>query len=545
MKRALYGLFYCHYLMKKLLIILLLVSVFGFISSKAEVEKKLKAEVKSATVFLNGAQVNSEVRTEIEGGNTKFIISGIPGNLKPDEIQVKGKGEAIIVSTHYNPFSPNNPKSKEYHLLEDSLEHLQFEYDSLRQMEEVLKAEEQFIVGNKDIRSEEKGVKAHDLEDIADVYRERIVAIRGIILRNKIKQQKLEQKVMKIRIKKENYSFSHGEMIVTLNAPSKSAIVLEISYLTKNASWRPSYDLKGKNITEPLSLVYKADVEQHTNIPWENIKLSISTSSPTALAKKTKLEMWSVGNINYKKESTLLMEETVAVGYAATSKSDRSPKNSELSINTMENNIVSKENYSVEYEIQTPYSIPSDGNAQTLTIKTEKINPFYSHFIAPKKDKDALVLANITDWENLNLLKANANIFFEDVAAGSVLIDPSQTTDTLQIPVKKDKKVVVTREKIKDFTGKKFIGLFIRQEYGYLITVKNTNKEALNLTVQDQIPVSNDSQVEVEYINDSNAKLDSQTGVLSWDLHLEPTESKKIIFKFAVKYPKDKIIHGL
>ena len=178
--------------MKKSLFTLII--FLTFVYTYAQPEKRVKAEVKSATVFLQKAQVTSEVRTEIEAGTTKIVISGVPGDLKTEEIQVRGKGDGIIAGVNFRSRSMDASfKPKEIVLLEDSLEHLRFEIDSITQMEEILRAEEQMVYANKDIRSTEKGVKAHDLDDVADLYRDRLVGLRGIIIRNKTKREKLQK----------------------------------------------------------------------------------------------------------------------------------------------------------------------------------------------------------------------------------------------------------------------------------------------------------------------------------------------------------------
>ncbi|MBK9224860.1 MAG: DUF4139 domain-containing protein [Flavobacterium sp.] len=41
------------------------------------------------------------------------------------------------------------------------------------------------------------------------------------------------------------------------------------------------------------------------------------------------------------------------------------------------------------------------------------------------------------------------------------------------------------------------------------------------------------------------AKINAETGILTWDIDLKPNETKKIRISYRVKYPKDKIIGNL
>ena len=49
----------------------------------------------------------------------------------------------------------------------------------------------------------------------------------------------------------------------------------------------------------------------------------------------------------------------------------------------------------------------------------------------------------------------------------------------------------------------------------------------------------------VELLQSDKAKVNAETGILSWDLKLSPNEIKKIRISYKVKYPKDKTIENL
>ena len=69
--------------------------------------------------------------------------------------------------------------------------------------------------------------------------------------------------------------------------------------------------------------------------------------------------------------------------------------------------------------------------------------------------------------------------------------------------------------------------------------------KTVKIIVEDQIPVSQNSQIEVTTIDLGNAKHNKASGMLQWELTLQPNETKKVVYKFEVKYPKDRIIPAL
>ena len=167
-----------------------------------------------------------------------------------------------------------------------------------------------------------------------------------------------------------------------------------------------------------------------------------------------------------------------------------------------------------------------------------KLPAEFKYFCVPKINKDAFLIANISDWEKYNLLEGEANIFFEDTYVGKSLLDIRYATDTLQISLGKDKNVSVKREKMKDFTTKQFIGSKKEESRVWNITVKNNKSQSINMLVFDQVPVSTLEEIKVEILKISGAKHNQETGEIKWDFSIEPNENKIFELNYSVKYPK-------
>ena len=57
--------------------------------------------------------------------------------------------------------------------------------------------------------------------------------------------------------------------------------------------------------------------------------------------------------------------------------------------------------------------------------------------------------------------------------------------------------------------------------------------------VQDQIPVTQNAEIEIEALELSKGKLDAQTGIVEWKFTLKAKAKKDIEFKYEVKFDKD------
>ncbi|OQP63343.1 TonB-dependent receptor [Niastella vici] len=197
----------------------------------------------------------------------------------------------------------------------------------------------------------------------------------------------------------------------------------------------------------------------------------------------------------------------------------------------------------VVFDIDLPYDVPSNGKEQNVNLKDFKIPALYKYYSVPKIDKDAYLLGEVVDWEALNLLPGEANIIFEGTYIGKTTINAESVQDTLNLTLGRDKRVVVTREKLADFSSVKFLGSNKKQTFTYEITIRNNKKEAVQMELRDQYPLSTNKDIEVELLQSDGASVNSETGILTWKPQLAPGEIKKFRVSYSVKYPKDKLIN--
>ena len=89
-------------------------------------------------------------------------------------------------------------------------------------------------------------------------------------------------------------------------------------------------------------------------------------------------------------------------------------------------------------------------------------------------------------------------------------------------------------------------GTLARVTYVYVTRIENFRKTAVELTLFDQIPVAQDSDIEVEMRRETTPPTwKGSNGTLRWDLSLDAGESREIRLEYRVLYPANKAIGGL
>jgi len=204
--------------------------------------------------------------------------------------------------------------------------------------------------------------------------------------------------------------------------------------------------------------------------------------------------------------------------------------------------IIEERTTNIEFVIEIPYTIPSDGKNYSVDIQKLMIPATYEYSVTPKLETDVFLKAMVIGWDEYNLLKGDANLYFEGTYIGKTFLNVNSVEDTLNISLGRDQNIVVTREKVKEFSSKQFLGAYKKEQRGWEINVRNKKKQKIHILVTDQFPVSGNSEIEVQQIDSGGAKLDNETGILTWNLDLEPGASKKLAFKYSVRYPKKEVI---
>lgn len=195
------------------------------------------------------------------------------------------------------------------------------------------------------------------------------------------------------------------------------------------------------------------------------------------------------------------------------------------------------------FEIQKSHSIASDGDIAVIEIENYELPASYSYFAAPLLNENVFLTAKIDNWEQYNLLPAEANVYFEGSYSGKTNINPNQTTDTLIISLGVDPNVVVKRTQPKDFKKNAFIGSNKIITKYFDIELKNNKSASIEIELYDRIPISQNKQIKVDDIETGTSEYDDKKGVLKWKTKLSANDKKTYTFSYVIKYPKYKRVN--
>ncbi len=292
----------------------------------------------------------------------------------------------------------------------------------------------------------------------------------------------------------------------------------------------------------------------NTSIDWEDVKITLSTADPYQSASKPLLSPWMLSQHNFAMNNSNFQQGQGRLN-SQVQVMDNSFNDNELAGDASiplpsapGGGVVRFEQIEVselsnDFVIAEPYSIPADHKPYSIDIITHDLDATFKHYVVPKLDKDAFLLAQITGWEDLDLIDGPMNVYHGDSYIGEANLSTRTLRDTLDLSLGRDKNVIVTRVKQKELSKKQLFGSDRKVTLAYKINIKNNHNKPIDIEVQDQIPISNDKDITVTLTDKDNAEYTKPTGKLIWKFNNIPSGEKRVIdFSFTIKHPKSKPI---
>ena len=284
---------------KKILIPILFLTV-GF-SAHAQENKEItvKTTVSDVTVFIKGAQVTRKTSVNFPAGKSSLRFTNLSPYIDAKSVQVKVDGAVMVMSVNHalnynDTVKLNNEVAAYVKQIEAIDEKIKTEQINL----DIVAEEISFLKENIKISGTNNGIEYNNLKLTAEYYNQQMAAMtsKKAEINKKIKTLNEEKSSIQKRIASAGNVKPEptGEIVLTADCKTALSAPVELSYYVNNASWFPSYDIRAKDITQPIDLVYKANVMQNTKEEWKNVKLRISSANPRLGSVAPKLKIYTL-----------------------------------------------------------------------------------------------------------------------------------------------------------------------------------------------------------------------------------------------------------
>jgi TonB-dependent SusC/RagA subfamily outer membrane receptor len=589
--------------MKKLMLTLLVTAGLHHILI-AQTEKDVTSKITKVIVYSQGAQIENVASFDLLQGKMLLSFKNLSPYINKESIRVDGDGNYTILNVQLQVDYMNQlEKSKTLSDLNASIEQLKNKTEEEDTWIKILNEKKSFLEANKNVTGKDQPVVPEVFKSLNTIYGENYEKLSLEILKRQrtIKEyakelQKLNNQIASLNAQRDLPS---GTITITIDAKKTQLSKMKLSYIVNGASWYPSYDIRFIDINKPLLISYKANVTQNTGVDWKDVDLVLSTARTNVSAQLPSLStnylqfsqpfnqmlkgraagvaisnsiaMPSQAQVEMKSEvpnnplyvvdgeprediSSIPPEaiESMQVlrDASATSVYGSRGANGVIIVTTKKDEemynlpttVTSKNETSNEFMVAAKQSINSDNKLNTITFKEVNLISTYEYQSIPKMAKNVYLVGKVNDWHKADLMDGEANIYLENSFVGKSQINTQQYSDTLDISFGIDNNIMINREKIKDYSESQMIGSNKKETYAWKITVRNNKSYPVKAKIWDQVPISSTKEIEVETLELSGGSMNQNTGKVKWLVDLGANETKQLILKYSVKYPKDKTV---
>ena len=524
-----------------------------------QAQKQISAKLTDATVYLRGAALTHTASATLKSGSQEVIIDGLSPDIEINSLKVSANGVLISATEFTQDYLTPREQAAHIKKLQDSLDYYQ---EQLKDVQNELAVHKQLLKlvtdGTQNNMSQKEGtVTIADINANMELYRTKAAELQKSIDKDNKKIEKLKETVnrLKNQIDQDETENSqlNGMLRLSVSVPENITTTFTVTYFTNQAQWVPCYDINIPSMDKSITLQAKAKVRQLTGLDWNNVKLTLSNATPNRSTVAPVFKTWFLKfqrpqQQNYNSLAKGYVDaRSNTVSYAAAEEVsvsyDASPK---PPVPILMNDFVEVEEQDIHftYNIAVPYDIPGNGKEKLIDLKSYDVKADFKYYSVPKLSDETYLVATLSDYEKYNLLPGEATVTFNNTFVGRTRLRPNDTESQITLTLTTEPRLTVKREKQRDFCSTKHVGNSTTVTQSYLITVKNNLNKSAKLTLKEQYPISNDKDIEVKDVTITPKATYDKTdiGVVTWDVELNPGETRTFTVTYSVKHPSDRTI---
>ena len=530
------------------------------------------SRVDQVTVFLSGAEVTRLAKVSFDKGDHVLTIVDVPASAVPGSIRVEGAatGKLDITSVDtqrkYLARADAQAADAERKKIEDEIESLRDQKAAIDGAIAASETQKALIANLAQLPmrpAPSAGQSASEdwtrilsliAQGSADASRAQIDA--------QVKAREVERRIEDLEKKLASFppaTTEQTELKVHVSAASPLEADLTVRYQVTSAGWTPLYDarLKSGSKTEPalLDLSRRASITQRTGEAWDNAVLELSTARPSAGASAPDLYTQTVDfepeikPVPMAKARRMSREaQDMAAAGAAPEPQVAAAPAAEQALQEIEEQAANLTIAPFEATFAVPgrVSVPSTGEAKRVVLSTEKLEPQLSCRTVPKVDAQAYLYAKMTVAKGTPLLPGQVYLFRDGTFVGTGSMPQLAPGEQHELGFGIDDQVKVRHAVLEEKSGESGLISSSRTDVrNYRVTAKNMHERAINLVVIDQMPVSLNQEIKVEYTGrsqPSKSNLKDQRGVMAFESKLEADEEKAFDYGYRISWPAAKSV---
>jgi uncharacterized protein (TIGR02231 family) len=513
--------------------------------------------VDAVTVYPDCASVTRVIAADLAAGDNTLVLRDFPLGLDVASLRVEGEADTKLTIGAIDARPPRQVPPADLPELDKRIQALQDQRDDLQGAIDAANARHKFAERFAEASPAGIGDKgeARPLAEWREAFTavsEEVAAADAAVRDARRKQRDFDRQIARLKSDRAIKPPSKLEVRLDLAAAAATSAKLRVTYTVRNARWTPLYDARldtgAKDRKPALELVRRAEITQTTGEDWSDVALSVSTVRATRGGDAPELNSLLV---RYPQPPPLepapppVSQSDRLSSFAAPASSAKvlalAPVRAEEQEAAAEVG-----GFQVTYRIQGRVSVGASEGARSLRISTATIAPDLVVRAAPVLDPTGFLEASFRQSEDAPLLPGQVAIYRDGMFVGRGQMKAASKDETVRLGFGADDKIKIERSVVKRNEGS--AGLIVTtaktDERSFKTTVRNGHDFPIHVAIEDQLPVSENEDIQVEMLPattpPTTSNLRDRRGVLEWAFEAKPGEARDIAFAWRLRWPKDK-----
>jgi uncharacterized protein (TIGR02231 family) len=513
--------------------------------------------VDAVTVYPDGASVTRIITLDLPAGDHSAVLKDFPLTLDPSSLRVEGEAGAKLTIGAIDAKPPRAAPPVNLPELDKRIEALNDQRADLQGAIDAAAARRKFAERFAEASPAGIGDKG-EARPIAEwrsafaAVAEEVAAADSATRDAERRQRELDREIVRLESDKAEKPPSKLEVRIELAAAAATKATLRVTYVVRNARWAPLYDARldsgAKDRKPALELVRRAEITQNTGEDWSNVALAVSTVRTARGGKAPDLNSLIVQYPPPPLPPPRALPAAPASGAMDAARSMTRSKSVEQPSERADEQQAAAEvgSFQVVFKIPGRVSLGASEGAKSLRIASATIAPELAVRAVPVLDPTAFLEASFKQTEDAPLLPGRVAIYRDGVFVGRGQMTSAGKDETVRLGFGADDKIKIERTVVKRNEGS--AGLIVTtsktDERSFKTTVRNGHDFPIKVAIEDQLPVSESEEIQVEMLSSSTTptttNLRDKRGVLEWAFEAKAGEVRDIGFAWRVRWPKDK-----
>lgn len=523
-------------------------------ASSADIEAT--SSIDTVTVYPDGATVTRVLKLDLPAGEHVVLARDFPLGLDPASLRVEGEGGARlqIGSIDARPPAPRPVQStpereKKIQALQDQLAALEDRMSAAN----VRKTFARRFATDAPLGLGE-GSNARPLAEWREAFKaieEEISRADETIRGLQVKKREIEAEIAILRVDQRTDPPKKMEVRIDLHAQSAAPATLRVSYSVRGARWVPLYDARldtGAGDRKPsLELVRRAEIVQRTGEDWAHVALAVSTVRTARGGSVPELGTMIVRYPPPVTPPAPIPRAAPASPRASGAMRDMAKIAADPEPAEERSAVVETGGFQALFRIPGRVSLGAGEGARSLRITSATIAPELLVRAAPVVSDTAYLEATFKQAEEAPLLPGRVSLYRDGTFVGRGQMMLAQKDEAVRLGFGPDEQVKVARAVVRKSDGT--AGLITSSktdEREFKITVRNGHAAPISLTIEEQLPVAENSEIQVEMLPSSTQPTQrdvrDQRGVMAWTMDLPAGATRELKFGWRVRWPTEKSI---